>query len=502
MPKKPKQLYRLLQNTITAIIIIVGSFAFISHSYFSFMNIRDTVVQYLKIKMKYCERLIVEDTEKNGRLFISDKSKEIISELIADTLFVYNSDLVLIDKIIPKKDTLENDPMLEKLLNLSYSENTFLQQVYSVNKLEKDHVSFVTHSLFPFVSNEKSVLAVSIYQNEERIGYIVLSPFFSTGIKGLGFSYAPRFYSNLFYLFLLIASTVIISKLLLSRVFRPLEEINSTIKSFGDGNYSKRISAMNYAELNTMVETINQMAENIEHNIESLKLSDRFQKELIANVSHDVKTPLANVIAYIEYSLDSVSDENSKIKERLQIALKEGIYLQNLIYDLIDLTKIDSQQLTINEEWIHFPELIAELSKTFSLQAADRKINFTSNVSESVTEFKTDPLRLMQVLKNLFQNSCNHTNENGTISLDVRKENNFLSIYFSDSGVGIESSHLPFIFDRFYKKNSARTRERGSGSGLGLYISKGIIEKMNGSISVESETGRGTRFSIRLPVKD
>lgn len=500
MQRKPKQLYRFLQNTITGIIIVVGSFAFITHSYFSFMNIRDTIVQYLTIKMKYCERLVVEDTEKNGSLFVSDNSRKQIADLISDTLFIYNADLKIVDKIIPSPDSVESDPMLERLLNLSYPYNTFLQQVDSLPKIEKNHVAILTSGKYPFVTNAKSVFAITLYHENKCAGYLVLSPFFGTSIKGLGFSYAPRFYSNVFYLLLLIASTIIISKLLLSRVFRPLEEMKQTIRSFGEGDYSKRISAMDYVELNTMVETINQMAENIEQSIESLKLSDRFQKELIANVSHDIKTPLANVIAYIEYSLDSVSNNDVKIKDRLQIALQEANYLQNLIYDLIDLTKIDSQQLSINYEWIHFPELIAELSKVFSIQAADKKISFRSEITESITEIKTDPLRIMQVLKNLFQNSCNHTKEGGLISLLIKSESEFLFIRFSDSGSGIDANHLPHIFDRFYKINSARTRERGSGSGLGLYISKGIIEAMSGTISVESELGKGTVFTIKLPL--
>lgn len=496
MPDKQKSLYRLLRNTITAVLLLIGAVAIGTHGYFSFINIKDTVVEYLKLKMVHIESLVRSDYEKFGQGTVSDENLTTIRKLIADSLHIYDGDQKLIQVIAPVADTVNSDPVLSWMLGMSYPYNTYLQQIGNLQEADSFGISLLTHRKFGFATGDHSVSVIRMKNNS---GYIVISPFFLTSIKGLGFSYAPRFYSNLLYLVMLFGCLFFLSRLLLNRIFRPLNTIGETLKEFGNGNFSQRMPVMPYRELNTLVETVNSMADNIERQIESLRLSDKFQRELIANVSHDVKTPLANVIAYIEYSIDTVSPSEEKIQNRLSVALSEANYLQDLIYDLIDLTKLDSKQLVLREEWIHLPELIADLSHTFSTQCLQKNITFKYQFIGSIAEFKTDPLRLLQVLKNILQNAFIHSKPNQSIILKIYLKNHFICFEIEDHGFGISSVDLPNIFDRFYKKNSARTHDRYSGSGLGLYISKGIVEMMSGQITVRSEVERGTTFIIALP---
>ena len=496
MSNKQKSLYILLRNTITAVLLLIGAVAIGTHGYFSFLNIKDTVAEYLKLKMVHIELLVRQDYEKFGSGKLSDNTISSIQTLIADTLHIYDKQQILIQTITPIPDSLNQDPILSWMLGMSYPYNTYLQQVDQISDSDNRGIAILTHKKFGMVTSEESVCVIKM-QNEN--GFIVLSPFFLTSIKGLGFNYTPRFYSNLLYLVMMLGFLFFISRVLLNRIFRPLNSIGSTLQQFGNGNFKQRLSEMTYLELNELVLTVNAMADNIENKIESLQLSDKFQRELIANVSHDVKTPLANVIAYIEYSIDTVSPDEKKIHDRLSVALSEANYLQDLIYDLIDLTKLDSKQLVLREEWIHLPELIADLSRTFSAQCQQKNITFNYQFIGSIAEMKTDPLRLLQVLKNILQNAYNHSKPNQLISLSIFKSGKFLCFEITDRGSGISGEDLPNIFNRFYKKNSARTHDRFSGSGLGLYISKGIVEMMNGQISVRSEIEKGTSFTVSLP---
>lgn len=496
MSNKKKSLYVLLRNTITALLLLIGAVSIGTHGYFSFINIKDTVAEYLKLKVVHIESLVRQDYAAYGSGQLSNTTISSIQSLIADTLHIYDEHQNLIQTINPVPDSLNRDPILSWMLGMSYPYNTYLQQVKNINEIDNLGISILTHKKFGMVTSEESVCVIRMKDNH---GYIVLSPFFMTSIKGLGFNYTPRFYSNLLYLGMMLGFLFFISRVLLNRIFRPLNAIGETLQQFGNGNFKQRLSEMTYIELNELVQTINSMADNIENKIESLQLSDKFQRDLIANVSHDVKTPLANVIAYIEYSIDTVSPNEKKIHDRLSVALSEANYLQELIYDLIDLTKLDSKQLVLREEWIHLPELIADLSHTFSTQCQQKNITFEYQFMGSIAEFKTDPLRLLQVLKNILQNAFNHSKPNQSIVLKIYLKNQFICFEIADQGSGISNEDLPNIFNRFYKKNSARTHDRFSGSGLGLYISKGIIEMMSGQITVRTEVEKGTTFIISLP---
>jgi len=280
---------------------------------------------------------------------------------------------------------------------------------------------------------------------------------------------------------------------LLSRqTLRPIKKITEATKRITATNLSERLSLQGTDdELDMLAETINQMLERLEESFQKLS---RFTTD----AAHELRTPIAALKGETEVLL-SKNRSSKEYREALANNLERLDFLTRLVNDLLLLSQADEGEKSLQIETINLNELLRELWEAFKMVAVQEKINFTFNKSEE-TVIRGDRIKLKQLFSNLFDNAVKYTPRGGKISLSIHPENEHVRIILSDTGIGIPSEDLPYIFDRFYRVDKSRSRQFG-GVGLGLSICKWIVKAHEGTIEVNSQPNRGTTFTITFPTK-
>lgn len=227
---------------------------------------------------------------------------------------------------------------------------------------------------------------------------------------------------------------------------------------------------------------------------------DKLRKDFIANVSHELRTPISMLQGYSEAIVDDIASSEEEKKEIAQIIYDESLRMGRLVNDLLDLARMEAGHITLNHETVNVEQFIDKIVRKFQGIAREKSIYIEGKIQLVEKEYVFDPDRIEQVLTNLVDNAIRHTAEYGSVIINVDMKENGLMIRVKDSGSGIPEEDLPFVFERFYKADKARTRGR-SGTGLGLAIAKNIVEAHHGKIQVHSKIGEGTTFSIILPRK-
>jgi signal transduction histidine kinase len=254
-------------------------------------------------------------------------------------------------------------------------------------------------------------------------------------------------------------------------------------------------------EIDRLGATFKQMTERINQQMEKLEKSDTLRRELVANVSHDLRTPLATLRGYMETLL--MKDESLSLEERrnyLKIAINHCERLSKLITDLFELAKLDAQDRVIHSEPFSLSELVQDVLQKFELTAQERNINIFTNIGQELPFAYADIAMIERVLENLLDNALRYTPEEGSVSIVLTNhEKDSITVQVSDTGCGIPENELPRIFDRFYQTDRSR-RSRSSHSGLGLAVTKKILELHGTSVQVKSGQNSGTAFTFNLPV--
>jgi two-component system sensor histidine kinase ResE len=227
---------------------------------------------------------------------------------------------------------------------------------------------------------------------------------------------------------------------------------------------------------------------------------DKLRKDFIANVSHELRTPISMLQGYSEAIVDDIASTDEEKKEIAQVIHDESLRMGRLVNDLLDLARMEAGHISLNLEEISLPQFIDKINRKFQGLAKEKMISLQAHLDLDETLYVIDPDRIEQVLTNLIDNAIRHTSENGSVSITVTNKKNGITINVQDSGSGIPEEDLPFVFERFYKADKARTRGR-AGTGLGLAIAKNLVEAHQGKIQVHSKIGEGTTFSIFLPRK-
>lgn len=233
------------------------------------------------------------------------------------------------------------------------------------------------------------------------------------------------------------------------------------------------------------------------YDISELKKLEKMRKDFVANVSHELKTPMTSIKGFAETLLDGAMDDQKVLKEFLGIIYDESNRLQYLIDDLLTLSRLENEGFEISTESTSISELIAEIEPLIRHKADKKGIQFILNIEPDVKAV-IDRERIKQVMINLLDNALSYTQERGEVRLDVRKAETGIIIEVADTGIGIEAAALPRLFERFYRVDQARSRNTG-GTGLGLAIVKHIVELHQGDIDIESTPGVGTTFKVSLP---
>jgi two-component system sensor histidine kinase ResE len=225
---------------------------------------------------------------------------------------------------------------------------------------------------------------------------------------------------------------------------------------------------------------------------------EKLRKDFIANVSHELRTPIAMLQGYSEAIIDDIAGSEEEKKELAQIIYDETLRMGRLVSELLDLARMESGNIELEKIEVSLKPFFEKVIRKFQGLANDKKINLNLEFSNSLNNFVFDPDRIEQVLTNLIDNAIRHTPENGEVILSVIDNETGIIFEIRDTGSGIPQEDLPFVFERFYKADKARTRGR-SGTGLGLSIVKNIIIAHKGRITVDSVLNKGTIFTVYLP---
>jgi len=253
-------------------------------------------------------------------------------------------------------------------------------------------------------------------------------------------------------------------------------------------------------EIDRLGETYNAMAQHIRDQFDQLRRTEVMRRDLIANVSHDLRTPLAALRGYLETLL--LKDRSLTADERLgylKIALKQGEQLQALITELFDLVKLEGGETKMNAEPFQMSELVQDVVQKFEVPAQNNGIALAGQIAPGAPFVYGDVALIERALENLLDNAIRHTPSGGRISLTVAPKPDAVAVEIRDTGIGIPAGDIPYIFDRFYRVDKSRNQESG-GAGLGLAIVKRIVDMHSGQIDVSSRPGSGTCIVIRLPI--
>lgn len=226
---------------------------------------------------------------------------------------------------------------------------------------------------------------------------------------------------------------------------------------------------------------------------------DKLRKDFIANVSHELRTPISMLQGYSEAIIDDIAGSDEEKKEIAKIIYEESLRMGRLVNELLDLARMEAGHVELKVEPTEVRPFAERIVRKFQGLAREQDVVLELETSD-VTTIMCDPDRIEQVLTNLLHNAIRHTEKGGNVSLIVRQFAEGLKVDVQDNGSGIPEADLPYVFERFYKADKARTRGR-SGTGLGLAIAKNIIEAHQGQISVHSKVNEGTTFSFFIPTK-
>ncbi|WP_195572852.1 sensor histidine kinase [Paenibacillus sp. 1001270B_150601_E10] len=285
---------------------------------------------------------------------------------------------------------------------------------------------------------------------------------------------------------------------MLKKTLMPLSNMVHSVEQINAGSLEKRLSvSQGQEEIDKLSISFNEMLERLQASFEAEKEAKEQMRQFIADASHELRTPLTSIHGFLEVLLRGASQQPEQLDRALRSMYGESERMNKLVHDLLLLAKLDrAPQLTIRTG--RLGGMIQEMEPQLRLLAAERQVSFELDV-DTISAFDTDKLK--QVILNLFYNAVQHTDPHtGAISLSlVTRNNEHLELSVRDNGIGVDEEHLPLLFNRFYRKDSARARKHG-GAGLGLAITKSIIDLHGGEIRVTSEVGKGTAFRIKLPI--
>ncbi len=289
---------------------------------------------------------------------------------------------------------------------------------------------------------------------------------------------------------------------LLTRRLHRLTEAMDRFRRSGFADYEPYAGSMSGGkgdEIDQLGESFDHMAERIAAQIDALKRENALRSEMVANVSHDLRTPLASLHGYLEtLQMKSGTLTDAERREYLETALRHSERLRRLVSELFELAKLEAPEHKPNVEAFSATDLAQDVAQKFRLRATQQRVDLRVEYNGAVPLVSGDVALIERVLENLIDNALNHTPAHGRVQIPVTASDGKVEIAVSDTGEGIPAEAQSRIFDRFYQ---VRNQHRGSGhTGLGLSIAKRIIQLHAGEISVESTTGKGTTFRFALPV--
>ncbi len=285
-----------------------------------------------------------------------------------------------------------------------------------------------------------------------------------------------------------IGIAVLITFFLSRRILSPVKALINVSRQYGKGDFSQRIDNKEKGELGELANSFNSMANDLER-------IQRLRQNMVADVAHELRTPLSNLKGYLEAINDGVIKPNRAAIRSLN---EEAAILSRLVADLQELSLADAGELKITLQPEDINRLIKETVTGSQAKARAKGLKIDVELPQQLPLVNIDTYRIKQVLGNLLDNAIEHTSKGGEITVSASEQEKMVAVSVIDNGEGIPPEDLPLIFERFYRVDKSRARTTG-GSGLGLTIAKRLVEAHGGTITATSEVGKGSYFSFTLP---
>ena len=335
--------------------------------------------------------------------------------------------------------------------------------------------------------------AKKVDQNHHGFKYVRLAQSLKS-VKDPASTYREFYYLIIGFMILVI---IIAWFLLKNWLTDPIQELTQAADDISKGDLSRRINInTGGVEIDNLATNMNQMAMTLDQDFRRIKRMEKVRSEFLGNVTHELKTPISSISGYIETLLEgAIKDENVNI-DFLKRALENVKRLEELVTDLVEISRIETGELQMNYDYFNIYTLLNDIYKDAKQRNSNKNIKIQIEVPDKKLFIYGDEGRLEQVIDNLIANSMRYTDQ-GHIRIKVLRRDNELVFSIIDTGIGISRKSIDRIFERFYRADKARDRRKG-GTGLGLAISKHIIEAHGSNIYVDSLEGKGSTFSFSI----
>ena len=345
------------------------------------------------------------------------------------------------------------------------------------NNLREENYTVEEYDLF---SNTKEHIGTII------IGYV--GPFL---VSESDIEFTKGINKSIFYGAIISVISAILLGIFSSKIFsKPILKITEAANDIRKGKLGTKV------EISNNIVELNDLSKSINHLSKSLEEQELLRKRLTSDISHELRTPLTVLQSHIEAISDGIWEPT---KDKLDICKNEVIRLIKLVEELKNLTDIENHKLNLEIKNYSLSKDLNEIIESFEYQFQEKRIKINTNIKENI-QIYGDKDKIRQAIVNLLSNALKFTNIGGTINIDLLENEEQVNIIVEDTGIGIAEQDIPYVFERFYRSDESRNRKTG-GTGIGLTITKTLIEAHKGRITVESRKDKGSKFTIMLPKK-
>jgi len=295
--------------------------------------------------------------------------------------------------------------------------------------------------------------------------------------------------------------SVLLSLLLAKTMVTPIQKLTRAAEKVAAGDFSETVENPATDEIGVLTRTFNDMAGQLENNIEDLKNAEQMRREFVANVSHELRTPVTSIRSYAETLTDAAGSMDPETEQHfLEVIVGESDRMTKIVQDLLMLSKFDAGSIAFDFADFSFEKSVRDVYDAQRLEAEKHHHSFELEFKGEIPEIRGDRARIEQVLINMVSNAIKYTRDGGRIRMIAGVKDDCVWCAVRDNGIGIPKEDVDRIFERFYRVDKARSRESG-GTGLGLSIAYEIVERHNGKIDVQSQQGKGTTITVTLPIR-
>lgn len=409
---------------------------------------------------------------------------EYVSKTLINNQFNPNFQDIINESALDASVCIEiNDKNYSTIFNSSYYGKGCSQDKDSTLKYKFDFSRSNKTSQIYEIDNKKEEVKTVVYAiklQNEKYAYISSSITPSSGTETLIRN------QLIIMTIIIIILSFILAYYISNKISNPIKKITEDAKSLAKGDYIDFTNESKILELEELKDSLNYAKDE-------LRKTEEYRKDLMANVSHDLKTPLTMIKAYAEMSTDLHANNKKKQKEDINIIISEVDRLTLLVNDILTLSKIQSNIETLNKEEFDLIELTKEIIKNYSLLEETENYKFIFNHNKDIILINADKQKINQVLYNLINNAINYTGEDNTIKININENKETIKVEIIDTGKGIKKEDIPFIWDKYYKNKKEHKRNK-IGTGLGLSIVKNILTIHNYEFGVNSKKDKGSNF--------